>query len=139
MTTLTHLPPAASPRARQPRRTRVHPLESPALASLLTPLLISGVLTALAVPAVQLSLLGPVNNFASLWMENWLLAWAICFPVVYLAGPAILRLARFLSVPARAPLARPPMVDLAVFARGSNRHGFSVSRNLKVREDFYRA
>jgi len=121
-----------------PRRRSVRVPGSPALASLLQPLLISGLLTALAVPALQLSLLGPVDNFASLWMENWLIAWAIAFPVVYLAAPVASRLARVLPASNRFPAAAAGPIDIAA-AYSGERGGFSVSRNLKVREDFYRA
>lgn len=151
MTALLHPRPAALLQSAQSRyvssekarRPGVRPLGSPAFASLLTPLLISGLLMALVVPAVQLSLLGPVDNFASLWLENWLVTWAISFPIVYLAAPAVVRLARFVSTPAQAedaPVAGLAFTDIAaVSARATERHGFTVLRNLKVQEDFYRA
>lgn len=143
MATLTFSRTAALPRSASPRRPGVRPLRSPAFASLLTPLLTSGFLTALAVPAVQLSLLGAVDNFASLWLENWLVAWAISLPLVYLVGPALLKAARFVSTPARsadAHVAGLAFSDIAsASARATDRRGFTVLRNLKVREDFYRA
>lgn len=124
------------------RRPGVRPLGSPAFASLLTPLIASGLLAAAAVAALQLSLLGLVDDFGALWLENWLVAWAIAFPVVYLAAPLAVRVARFVSTPAQADPLQPGLgfADIAsVSARATERHGFTVLRNLKVQEDFYRA
>lgn len=143
MTALAYSRPTALPRAAAPRRPGVRPLRSPAVASLLTPFLMSGVLSAVAVPALQLSLLGPINNFASMWLENWLVAWAISLPAVYLLSPVLVRLARFVSSPAAESEGQAPgpvRPDIAAApARASARHGFTVLRNLKVREDFYHA
>lgn len=134
---------AALPRAWVPNEDSEYLPRSAALASLCKPLLISGVLTAVAVPAAQWYTLGPVPNFASLWLENWLVAWAVAAPVVYLLTPFLARVARFVSSPVRredkrgAGLAVTDIV--AVSARTTQRHGFTVLRNLKVREDFYHA
>lgn len=148
MATLTYsrttaLPRSLLPRALAARRPGVRPLRSPAFGSLLTPLLASGLLTALLVPALQLSMLGPIDNFASLWLENWLVAWAIMTPVIYLMGPTLAKLGTFVSTPSQAAdegVAGLAFSDIAAAsARATDRHGFTVLRNLKVREDFYRA
>ena len=147
MTALLHPRPAALLQSAQSRYVSSEkarrPGIRPAFTSLLTPLLVSGLLMALVVPAVQLSLLGPVDNFASLWLENWLVTWAFAFPVVYLAAPALVRLARFVSAPVQAAdvwEAGLAFTDIAaVAARATEQHGFKVLRNLKVQEDFYRA
>jgi hypothetical protein len=152
MAVLLHPRPAAllqSAQARYPGGEQASRLlarlrRSPALASLSVPLLLGGVVSAIVVAALQLSVLGPVGGFFLHWLENWLLTWAIAFPVAYLAGPSLIRLVRFVSSPAPAPAPQSPrglaFTDIAsASARASDRHGFSVLRNLKVREDFYSA
>ncbi|HVL74648.1 MAG TPA: hypothetical protein VM406_01420 [Noviherbaspirillum sp.] len=105
---------------------------SPALASLL-PAFVSG---AFAGAVVALALGGSFSQ----WLENWLVAWAVAFPLFYLAGTPLLRAVRFVSTPAKPEAAALGIADIAsASARASQRHGFTVLRNLKVREDFYRA
>lgn len=140
MTALAYSRTAALPLARILNDESKRSHRSSALASMQKPLLVSGVVTALAVPAIQLSLLGPVPHFASLWLENWLVAWAITAPLAYLLAPLISRAARFLSSPARTDIhvAGVAFSDIvSASTRASERHGFTVLRNLKVREDFY--
>lgn len=60
---------------------------SRSFASLLPPLLASGLL-ALVITAVTVLTLGtPGTGFAAAWMESWLIAWPIAFPVAWLAFP----------------------------------------------------
>jgi len=51
-------------------------------------LLMSGVLTIVN--------LGPVPDFARLWVQGWLLAWGVAFPCVVVVMPVVRRLVRLL-------------------------------------------
>lgn len=113
------------------------------VAGLLPALLISGVLTALVAAVAGLTWFGPIEGFGSVWLENWLVSWPIAFPVIYVAGPSFLRLLVYISSPVESNAAIAPGLSFgdiaAASAHATERHGFTVLRNLKVREDFYRA
>lgn len=116
---------------------------SKAIAGMLPSLLLTGVLSALIVAVLQLTWYGPVEGFGVKWLESWLVAWPIAFPVGYLAGPMLAKLAIYLSSPAEAEQATGSGLSfgdiVAASSRASDRHGFSVLRNLQVREDSYRS
>lgn len=110
---------------------------SPALASMATPLWVSSLSAAVVVALVLLSTQGFGAGFASSWVENWLVVWALAFPVFYMSGPALARALDFASSPASDTTA---VTDIAsTVAHSSGREGFTVLRNLKVREGFYPA
>ncbi|HEY4542921.1 MAG TPA: hypothetical protein VIG66_11180 [Noviherbaspirillum sp.] len=107
---------------------------SPAFASLTTPAWVSGLAMAVVVLIVQLSTRGFDPAFASSFVENWLVMWALAFPVFYLGGAGMKRLLARMAGPVEAR-----RVDLAALVvRGGEEKGFTVARNLKVREGFYR-
>lgn len=109
---------------------------SPALASMATPLWVSSLAAAIVVALVLLSTQGFGAGFASSWVENWLVVWALAFPVFYMSGPALARALDYASTPA----SETAVTDIAsTVAHSSGREGFTVLRNLKVREGFYSA
>lgn len=100
------------------------------VASLLPPLLASGLL-ALVITAVTVLTLGaPGIGFTAAWMESWLIAWPIAFPVAWLAFP-------------RHAARRPEAVKSHGLSLGSiesisrrvtARHGMTVLRGLQPAE-----
>lgn len=112
---------------------------SRAIASMLPPLLSSGVLTLVITAVMHLMWAGLTDGFVSVWMESWLTAWPIAFPVAYLSGPVLARVAAGISAPAietaRVPgLACGDIVDAS--ARVTAINGYRVLRNLKPAHDF---
>lgn len=116
---------------------------SHALADMLPSLLMSGVVTAVVVAVLQLTWYGPIPGFGVQWLESTLIAWPIAFPIAYFAGPTLLKLANYISSPTEADQAQRSGLTFgdiaAASARATERHGFTVLRNLKVREDYTRA
>lgn len=109
---------------------------SPALASLATPLWVSSLTAATVVALVLLSTHGFEAGFATRWVENWLVVWALSFPVFYMIGGTLRKALEYAS--SRADGAE--ITDIAsTVAHSSGREGFSVRRNLTVREGSYRA
>lgn len=120
-----------------------HVRRSGALASLAPTFLLTGLVTGVLVAVLQLTWYGPIAGFDALWLKNWLIAWPIAFPFAYIIGPALVMFARYLASSAETsnePVNALVFGDIAAAsARATERHGFTVLRNLKVREDFQRA
>ncbi|MGH8806912.1 MAG: DUF2798 domain-containing protein [Noviherbaspirillum sp.] len=146
MTTLSHSNPASNPLAECLHFVR----RSRSLASMLPALLLSSVMTLVVTMVMHLlwygwathgwAAQGLSEHFVRMWMESWLISWSIAFPVTYLAGPLLLKLAASVLAP-RAPVA-PRVAGIAFndIAGASERvtaaNGFTVLRNLKVKDDF---
>lgn len=109
---------------------------SRSLASMLPALLLSGLMT-LVVTAVMHAMWGEsTDGFLVRWMESWLTAW----PIAYLAGPALFRLASAISAPAaQAAMCESGLAfgDIADASRRvTRRNGYTVLRGLKPAHDF---
>jgi hypothetical protein len=110
------------------------------VAGLLPALVTSAVLTASGAAVAGLGWYGLAPAFGALWLENWLVSWAIVFPMVYLFGSRLSSLFVYLSspiTPDQTHSGRAVWDIAAMAARETERHGFTVLCNLKVREDLY--
>jgi hypothetical protein len=93
--------PASSslPRARTPLADAAQFVRrSRSLASMLPPLLVSGIITLVTAAAMRLGLVGMDRDFFRVWMETWLTAWPFAFRAVYLAAPLLGRFAARIGV-----------------------------------------
>ena len=115
---------------------------SRSLASMLPALLASGVVT-LVYAWITHPLRGNDGaGFMRVFLENWLTAWPITFPIAYLLGSALLKLAASLNARSAAKVVRAPASGLAfrdvaaISARVTANHGCTVLRNLKPAHEF---
>ena len=67
---------------------------------LVTPLILSGLMTLIVSGISTLRVLGPTPAFLEGWPVAWGLSWLIAFPVLLLALPAARRLTALLVAPA---------------------------------------
>ncbi|MEX2517812.1 MAG: DUF2798 domain-containing protein [Paracoccaceae bacterium] len=72
----------------------------PRYAPFLFGLLVSGMMSFLVSCIATLRAVGPVENFAELWLSAWLPAWSVAFPAILLVGPLV---RRFVHGMVRAP------------------------------------
>ncbi|ENW78894.1 hypothetical protein F909_03211 [Acinetobacter sp. ANC 3929] len=62
-------------------------------ASLLFPLILSGMMSFLISGITTLKAVGLIDNFFSMWMSAWAVAWMFAFPSVLVCAPIAQRLA----------------------------------------------
>ena len=112
---------------------------SRAIASMLPPLLSSGVITLMVTAAIHLTGDGWTSDFFSRWLESWLIAWPIVFPAAYVSRPLLARLAAVVPVPvvSKAGTTGLAWSDITeISERVTAQNGFPVLRNLKPAQDF---
>lgn len=68
--------------------------------ALVTPLILSGLMTLIVSGISTLRVLGPTPAFLQSWPSAWGLSWLIAFPVLLLALPVARRLTGMLVAPA---------------------------------------
>lgn len=148
MTTLSQ-PRTSLPHARRAQR----PLKATALkaavyrlrrsrsiASMLPSLLLSGVITLAMTAVMHLTWGGAGRGFATAWMESWLTTWPIAFPLAYVLGPALMKVAAYISAPASRDGARTAELAFgditAVSERVTANNGLTVLRKIRPAHDF---
>jgi hypothetical protein len=72
---------------------------SRSLSSILPSFLASGVLTLIATTVIHWSA-APVEGLIGTWLESWLIAWSVVFPVAYISSVTMQSIAVALSEPA---------------------------------------
>lgn len=68
--------------------------------ALVTPLILSGLMTLIVSAISTLRVLGPTPAFLQSWPGAWGLSWLIAFPVLLLVLPVVRRLTALLVAPA---------------------------------------
>lgn len=76
--------------------------KSRSLASMLPSFMLSAVVTLTLTALMRLMWLGVDRHFFSAWMESWLTLWPIAFPIMYLLGSPLRKLAARISPQASA-------------------------------------
>jgi hypothetical protein len=66
------------------------------LAPALTAFLISGVMTLLVSMVATARGIGVTAAFPGVWMQAWLLSWAVAFPALFVVMPAVRRIVGWL-------------------------------------------
>ncbi len=67
---------------------------------LVTPLILSGLMTLIVSGISTLRVLGPTPAFLQSWPSSWALSWLVAFPVLLLALPVVRWLTALLVAPA---------------------------------------
>jgi hypothetical protein len=111
---------------------------SRSLASMLPSLSMTGVITLLVSGIERLMWVGTGHNFFKAWMESWLTVWPIAFPIVYLAGPSVVKFATRIAAQAGTKAAREPagpalsgIEDASASAGAAAENSFIVRRKSK--------
>lgn len=68
--------------------------------ALVTPLILSGLMTLIVSGISTLRVLGPTQAFLEGWPGAWALSWLIAFPVLLLVLPVVRKLTAMLVAPA---------------------------------------
>lgn len=85
----------------RPHPSHPSPWKLPARsAGIITPLLLSGLMTCIVSMVSTLRSIGWGDRFLRIWPSAWALSWLVAFPVMLLALPLVKRLTTFLV---RAP------------------------------------
>lgn len=112
---------------------------SRSLASIMPSFLASGVLTLISTAVIHWTS-APIEGEIATWLESWLIAWGIVFPIAYIAGLSMKNIALLLTSPVEQDATLPSRsARSALPARlptARTRNSFTVLRNLKIRQDF---